>query len=91
MKLNDLTRHQLHFIGIGGSGMSGLARIALAMGIATSGSDAKKSAALDALTTLGAETYVGHSESNIKENQIVVVSSAIPATNPELKKAQELG
>jgi len=91
MKLTDLTRHQLHFIGIGGSGMSGLARIALAMGIATSGSDAKKSAALDALTTLGAETYVGHSESNIKENQIVVVSSAIPATNPELKKAQELG
>lgn len=91
MNLEELKSRKLHFIGIGGSGMSGLARISLAMGIETSGSDAKNSSALEDLTRLGAQTYVGHSEVNVNSNQVVVISSAIPDSNPELKKAKELG
>ena len=90
MNLEELKSRKLHFIGIGGSGMSGLARISLAMGIETSGSDAKNSSALEDLTRLGAQTYVGHSEVNVNSNQVVVISSAIPDSNPELKKAKEL-
>ena len=60
MNLEELKNSHLHFIGIGGSGMSGLARISIALGIPTSGSDAKNSSALESLKTLGAQTFIGH-------------------------------
>ena len=90
MKLEELKNSELHFIGMGGSGMSGLARIAIALGIPTSGSDAKNSPALESLKTLGAQTFIGHSSSQIKDGQIVVVSSAIGQQNPELVAAKKL-
>ena len=90
MKLEELKNSHLHFIGMGGSGMSGLARISIALGIPTSGSDAKNSSALESLKTLGAQTFIGHSSSQIKDAYVVVVSSAIGENNPELVAAKKL-
>lgn len=85
----------LHLIGVGGVGMSGLARILLARGVEVSGSDAKQSRELDSLRALGATTFVGHETTHITNNPLgpikgVVVSSAIRQNNPELVKARAL-
>ena len=90
MKLAELKGARLHFVGIGGSGMSGLARIALAMGIETVGSDAKDSQTLKDLEGMGAEIFRGHDRNNVVSNSVLVVSSAIPNNNPELERAREL-
>lgn len=83
-----MSRHHFHFIGIGGAGMSGIARIMLAQGKTVSGSDAKESAVTSQLATLGATIYLGHSEANQMGADVVVVSTAIAANNPELIAAQ---
>jgi UDP-N-acetylmuramate--alanine ligase len=70
--------------------MSGLARIAIAMGIKTSGSDAKDSQTLKDLENLGGEIFRGHDQANVGSETVIVVSSAIPDTNPEIIKAKEL-
>jgi UDP-N-acetylmuramate--alanine ligase len=80
---------KIHFIGIGGSGMSGLARIALADGIAVSGSDAKDSSVLTALSALGATIYKSHEASNVDAADVVIYSTAISASNPEIVRAIE--
>ncbi|HVU61995.1 MAG TPA: UDP-N-acetylmuramate--L-alanine ligase [Mycobacteriales bacterium] len=85
----DLGR--VHLMGIGGAGMSGIARILLARGGSVSGCDAKESAALAALRALGAEIAVGHDPSHADAADTVVVSSAIRAGNPELQRAREVG
>lgn len=85
----DLGR--VHFVGIGGAGMSGIARILLARGQAVSGSDAKDSKALVALAALGAEVHVGHAASQVRGADTVVVSTAIRETNPELVEARATG
>ena len=85
----DLGR--VHFVGIGGAGMSGIARILLARGAVVSGSDAKDSVVLAALRALGATVSVGHSAENVGDADTVVVSSAIRPTNPELLEAQRRG
>jgi UDP-N-acetylmuramate--alanine ligase len=82
---------QVHFVGIGGAGMSGIARILLARGVAVSGSDAKDSVALTALRALGATIHVGHDPGNLGAAETVVVSSAIRPGNPELVAAREQG
>ncbi len=82
---------KIHFIGIGGSGMSGLARIALTDGIEVSGSDAKDSSVLTALTALGAKIYKSHQSSNVDGVDVVIYSTAISANNPEIIRAEELG
>jgi UDP-N-acetylmuramate--alanine ligase len=83
---------RVHLIGIGGAGMSGIARILLARGAAVSGSDAKDSRAVLALRALGARVEVGHDPAHLPEAPAtVVVSSAIRATNPELEAAHERG
>ena len=83
---------RVHLIGIGGAGMSGIARILLARGVAVSGSDAKQSRAVLALQALGARVAVGHDPANLPEPPAsVVVSSAIRPTNPELAAARERG
>src|SRR4051794_39192854 len=82
----------VHLIGIGGAGMSGIARILLARGVAVSGSDAKDSRAVLALRALGARVEIGHSAAHLPEEPAtVVVSTAIRATNPELAAAIERG
>ena len=82
---------RVHFVGIGGAGMSGIARILLARGVPVSGSDAKESTMLAALRALGARIYVGHDAANVDEVDTVVVSSAIRPTNPELVEASARG
>jgi UDP-N-acetylmuramate--alanine ligase len=83
---------RVHLIGIGGAGMSGIARILLARGASVSGSDAKDSRTVLALRALGADVAVGHDAAHLPEAPAtVVVSSAIRATNPELSAARERG
>jgi UDP-N-acetylmuramate--alanine ligase len=81
----------VHFIGVGGAGMSGIARILLAMGQPVSGSDAKESLLLRALRAEGATVHVGHDASYVEGARTVVASSAVRDTNPELARARELG
>ena len=85
---------RVHFTGIGGAGMSGIARIMLARGIPVSGSDARGSALLDELQALGASVYIGHDSGNLGSlgpGDTLVVSSAIRADNPELTEATRRG
>jgi UDP-N-acetylmuramate--alanine ligase len=82
--VQSLAGHKIHFIGIGGSGMSGLARIALSDGISVSGSDAKDSSVLTALKALGATVYSSHAAENLADADVVIYSTAISASNPEM-------
>jgi UDP-N-acetylmuramate--alanine ligase len=83
---------RVHLIGIGGAGMSGIARILLARGAAVSGSDAKDSRTVLTLRALGADVAVGHDAAHLPEPPAtVVVSSAIRESNPELAAARERG
>lgn len=86
-----MNRTHFHFIGIGGAGMSGIARIMLAQGLKVSGSDAKESIVTAQLETLGATIFLGHSSANQEGADVIVVSSAISGTNPELLAAKERG
>ncbi|WP_405662360.1 UDP-N-acetylmuramate--L-alanine ligase [Streptomyces sp. RK9] len=81
-----------HFIGIGGAGMSGIAKILAQRGAKVAGSDAKDSATAEALRALGARVHIGHAADHLADDATcVVVSSAIRADNPELARAAELG
>jgi UDP-N-acetylmuramate--alanine ligase len=81
-----------HFIGIGGAGMSGIAKILAQRGAEVAGSDAKDSATAEALRALGATVHIGHAAEHLASDATcVVVSSAIRADNPELARAAELG
>ncbi|HJG79662.1 MAG TPA: UDP-N-acetylmuramate--L-alanine ligase [Brevibacterium senegalense] len=82
---------RVHFIGIGGAGMSGIARVMLARGIEVSGSDARDSDVVTGLRALGAHVDIGHAGDAVDAAQTVVVSSAIRADNPELTRARERG
>ena len=88
--LKSLIGKRIHLIGIGGAGMSGLARISLSHGITVSGSDAKDSSVVKALQALGATIATVHSASNVDGADLVVYSTAISTSNPELMQAQEL-
>jgi UDP-N-acetylmuramate--alanine ligase len=81
----------VHFIGIGGAGMSGIARILLARGVRVSGSDRRDTPTLLALRALGARVEVGHDPGHVGDADTVVVSTAIRADNPELVAARERG
>jgi len=81
----------VHFVGIGGAGLSGIARIMLARGIEVSGSDAKPSATLEALRALGARCFVGHEAAHVEGADTVVVSTAVRADNPEVVEAERRG
>jgi UDP-N-acetylmuramate--alanine ligase len=81
----------VHFIGIGGAGMSGIARILLARGVRVSGSDRRDTPTLLALRALGARVAVGHDAAHLGDADTVVVSTAIRAENPELAAARERG
>jgi UDP-N-acetylmuramate--alanine ligase len=89
-QLASLIGKRVHFIGIGGAGMSGLARIALSHGISVSGSDAKDSSVVNALSALGATVSTSHLAENVDGSDLVVYSNAIPESNSERLRAQEL-
>ncbi|HQR33398.1 MAG TPA: UDP-N-acetylmuramate--L-alanine ligase [Blastocatellia bacterium] len=77
----------IHFVGIGGIGMSGIAEVLLNLGYRISGSDAKKSAITDRLETLGAKVFEGHNAANVSDAQVVVTSTAVRPDNPEVVEA----
>lgn len=81
----------VHFIGIGGSGMSGIARIFLGMGHKVTGSDLRDTSNVAALRELGAKIAIGHDEANLGTPDTVVVTSALWPTNPEYLLAKKLG
>ncbi len=80
---------KIHFVGIGGIGMSGIAEVLNALGYQVQGSDMADSANVQRLQDAGIKVFIGHDAKNIKDAAIVVVSSAIKENNPELKAARE--
>ena len=81
---------RIHFVGIGGIGMSGIAEVLLNLGYKVSGSDLKSSAVTHRLAALGATVFEGHKEENVAGAEVVVTSSAIAADNPEVAEAHKL-
>ena len=81
----------MHFIGVGGSGMSAVARLVAARGIHVTGSDQRESAYFLALRDAGMDVSIGHDPANVDAVDAVVISSAVRAANPELERARELG
>ncbi len=78
---------KIHFVGIGGIGMSGIAEVLLNLGFQVSGSDQKATPVTERLASLGARVFEGHAASHATEAQVVVVSSAVAADNPEIQEA----
>lgn len=78
----------IHFVGIGGAGMGGIAEVLAFEGYRITGSDIAHSAMTDRLIKAGAEVFIGHHENNVKDANVVVVSSAIDETNPEIIAAK---
>ncbi|HLI33833.1 MAG TPA: UDP-N-acetylmuramate--L-alanine ligase [Terriglobia bacterium] len=81
---------KIHFVGIGGIGMSGIAELLLNLGFTVSGSDLKQTPVTERLARLGAKVYIGHEASHAQDAQVVVVSSAVPPRNPEIVEAERL-
>ena len=88
MKINIASNEVIHFIGIGGIGMSGLAQIMNNMGFAVQGSDLNKNKNTERLTKLGIKVYYGHHKRNLKKATLIVISSAVKKNNKELKSAR---
>ena len=80
---------RIHFIGIGGSGMSGIAEVLINQGYEVSGSDMAATSVTNHLEQLGAKVFLNHASENIEGSQVVVVSSAIDTSNPEVATAKE--
>lgn len=83
----DWSARRLHFVGIGGSGMSGLALIAARLGASVTGSDRGESSYMPALRAVGIEPVIGHAASNVPAGAEVVYSTAVPSDNPEREAA----
>ena len=79
---------QIHLVGIGGAGMSGIAEVLLTMGYKVTGSDLQPSDTTKRLEELGGKIFFGHQESNVGDAQVVVISSAVAASNPEVVSAK---
>ena len=79
---------RIHFVGIGGSGMSGIAEVLITQGYAVTGSDMKEGQAVRRLRKLGGTIYIGHDPSQIEGAHVVVKSTAVPMTNPEISAAE---
>ncbi len=81
--------NRVHFVGIGGSGMSGIAEVMLNLGYEVQGSDLRSNAQIERLGGLGARIFIGHDEQNVKGADAVVVSSAVDDSNPEVAAARD--
>lgn len=81
-------KRKVHFVGIGGIGMSGIAEILISQGYTVSGSDLVETETTKRLASLGAEIFYGHSEKNLHEADVVVISSAVNEKNPEVAAAK---
>src|SRR5690606_18873832 len=79
---------RVHFVGIGGAGMAGIAEVLLSLGYAVQGSDLKRGAVTARLERLGARVVQGHDERHVESADVVVVSSAVAPDNPEIVAAQ---
>ena len=79
----------IHFVGIGGIGMSGIAEVLLNLGYTVSGSDMKASDLTVRLISKGASIHIGHAESNLSDADVVVISSAVLPDNPEVVAAKK--
>lgn len=89
--INDNKYSKVHFIGIGGISMSGLAEILVTEGYTVTGSDSKDSKVVERLRNLGITIYINHSEENIKDADLIIYTDAISNDNKELIKANSLG
>jgi len=93
-RLEDMMRpfiRRVHFVGIGGSGMSGIAEVLHSLGYEVSGSDAKRGEAFKRLAAEGIKVWLGHRAAHVRGAQVVVASTAVPADNPELVRARREG
>ena len=82
-------KHRVHFVGIGGIGMSGIAEVLLNLGYAVTGSDLHESEVTGRLRKLGAQVFIGHEEDNLAANpSVVVISTAVKYSNPEVLEAR---
>ena len=79
---------KIHLIGIGGSGMSGIAEVLINSGYSVTGSDIEYSQTIEKIESIGGRVFIGHSSENIKEAEVVVYSTAIREDNPELMEAR---
>lgn len=84
------TIKHIHFVGIGGAGMSGIAEVLLKLGYGVTGSDLAESAVVERLRKLGAKIIIGHKAENVKGAHVVVTSTAVSKSNPEVKQALAL-
>ncbi|GAQ93900.1 UDP-N-acetylmuramate--alanine ligase [Thermodesulfovibrio aggregans] len=82
---------KIHFVGIGGIGMSGIAEVLHNMGYTVTGSDIRESDTVRRLRSMGLKIFIGHNKDNIDESDVVVFSSAVKPDNPEIIKAKQLG
>jgi UDP-N-acetylmuramate--alanine ligase len=80
---------RIHFVGIGGIGMSGIAEVLLNLGFTVTGSDLRKTDTTDRLEKLGAKIFSGHKKENVQDVDVVVISSAVKQDNPEIQRAKE--
>ena len=80
---------RIHFVGIGGVGMSGIAEVLINLGYQVSGSDLQMNPNARRLADLGAQVYIGHSAENIDTAEVVVISSAVGSANPEVEAARQ--
>jgi len=85
------TSERYHFVGIGGIGMSGIARILLELGCRVTGSDLRASRLTRNLEKMGAKIFIGHQEKNVGDVDAVIISSAVPQGNPEVQEAKRRG
>ena len=83
-----IQKQHVHFIGIGGIGMSGIAEILLTLGMKVSGSDLRRSSVTDRLAQMGATIYEGHEAGHVGDASVIVTSSAVSASNPEVVEAR---
>ena len=89
MKINIGSNEVIHFVGIGGIGMSGLAQIMNNMGFNIQGSDLNRNKNIERLVKLGIKVFIGHNQKNLKKATMLVISSAVKKNNSELKKAKK--
>src|SRR3954462_12885505 len=89
--MDEMSGRRLHFIAIGGAGMSGLALVARQLGAEVSGSDRAESSYMERLRAAGIEPHLGHGAEQVPTDADVVISTAVPDDNPELARARERG